>query len=165
MRRTRENRLESIARISRGESVLSVGIATVAPLISELPNPPNYFRWVLFGLAVVLVVTVLFRETAIEALAFTSESPFDSYPGLHTKRAWNGGTLKKSNVTRNTLFMIILKEWDEQFYQIYLDLIADYIAKPEKSCIELINKFLPDIYKVLDGKYEFITLNTGREPD
>lgn len=148
--RSRENRQESISRISRGESVLSTVIAGLAITISESPTAIPDLRWILFGLTIILVTAVLFRETAIDAFAFTDESPFDSYPGLNTKRSWNGGTLKKSRVTLNMLLIILMRELDERFYQLYLEVIAEYIEKDGISRSYVIREYLPGIVEVVE---------------
>lgn len=159
----RENHRRSISRISRGESVLSISIALIAVLVKQVPSTvplplglslslPSV-NTILLVLTVVLVISVFFRETAVEAQVFSSPTVFDTYDELMTKLAWNGGTLSESRVSYNLLVLQILREWDERFYHLYLRMISDFIEEKGFSKHEALKKYLPIAMDLIEEKY------------
>lgn len=154
---------ESLSNISRGESLFTISIALIAALGTELPETAT----ILFGLqiplpsvnalllilTVILVASVFLRETAIQSQAFKSPSVFDSYEELIVKVAWNGGTLSQTRLMSNLLLVQILRETDEDLYQLYLDFIAEYIAKDGISRQETVVRFVSYAYKIVLRKW------------
>lgn len=159
----RANHRKSISQFSRGESVLSISIAIIAVLVKQLPTTLQLpfgvsvsfpsLNTVLLLLTLLLIVSVFFRQTAIEALAFSSLSVFDSYDELMTKRAWNGGTLSYSKLAYNTLVLQVFREWDEAFYQLYLRMIADMMEHGLMARREMVKKYYPEMAEVVMGKF------------
>jgi len=99
-------------RFARGESVLSIlmaGAAVFAPW------------WLAFILAVLLVVSVGTRLTAIEVVAFTDPDPEEQKEMLFAMRVWNNKVLAESKVTRNTVGAKAVRGLSRRVYDLYLD--------------------------------------------
>lgn len=166
IKETRENHRASISRISRGESVVSISIALLAVFANGIPPELGLpfgvsialpsLNGVLFLLTIMLVVSVFFREVAVETLAFSAPSVFDSYDELMTQLAWNGGTLSQSRVAYNTLLLQILRDWDESFYQLYLGMIADYVEKGGFPKRKAWQRYGADAMEIVNEKYEWL---------
>lgn len=165
IKETEKQRQESIARITRGESIVSIIIAVLALWVGELPSeihlpldatvPLIPLDTILLLLVSLLVASVFFREVSVQAQAFTSPSVFESYDELMTKMAWNGGTLSQTRVLYNTLVLQILREWDMRFYELYLELIADYVEQDGIPLFEAMERYGSDAYEIVQDKYGF----------
>ena len=157
----------SISQISRGESVLSVSIALIAVFVGELPAaislpfgislPLPSITTLLLILSVILVTSVFFRRTAIAAAAFSKPNVFDSYNTLMTKLAWNGGTLKYSRLASNILILQIMKEWDERYYRLTLQIMADLVKDGDFGFREGLNRYWDEIWVIMEDKYRWLS--------
>lgn len=156
--KTREGHQESLSRISRGESILSISIALVAVFVEEIPRtvelpmdislPIPSLETILLLFTVVLICSVFLRETAIEALSFDSPSVFDSHDELMTKWAWNEGAVPHSLLSYNTLLLQVIRDWDERHYENYLDLIATFVESDDFSKIDALQEYWTRSYQV-----------------
>jgi hypothetical protein len=171
---TREQHQKSVSRISRGESVLSLSIAFLAVLMKELPAnlqlpcglPSHLHRLcglaiplpslnvVLLVLTAILVVSVFFRQTAIEAHAFTSPSVFDTYDGLMTKLAWNGAILGQTKLAFNMVALQIMREFDDRIYQMVLDLMAEHVEHDGIDRREAMETYGSEVFEILTEKWD-----------
>lgn len=99
-------------RFVRGESVLGIllaGAAVFAPW------------WLAFILAVLLMVSVGTRLTAIDVVAFTDPDPEEREERLFAMRVWNNKVLAESKVTRNTVGAKAIRGLSRGVYHLYID--------------------------------------------
>lgn len=157
-----EQHQTSTEQITRGESVVSISIALIVLFINQVPAivylpfgfvlPLPSLNTLLFILTTALVSSVFFRHTAIESQAFTDPSVFDSYDELMIQLAWNSGTLARSRVGFNLLSLQLIREFDEQFYQLYLRMIAKIVDGDGISRIEALKEFGSDAIAIAENK-------------
>lgn len=99
-------------RFVRGESVLGILLAAAAVFAPW---------WLAFILAVLLMVSVGTRLTAIEVVAFTEPDPEEREERLFAMRVWNNKVLAESKVARNTVGAKAVRGLSRGVYDLYLD--------------------------------------------
>jgi hypothetical protein len=163
VKQIREQHQKSTEQITRGESMVSISIALIALFVKQVPAivylpfgfslPLPSLNTLLLVLTTALVSSVFFRQTAIKSQAFTDPSVFDSYDELMTQLAWNGGTLARSRVGFNLLSLQLLREFDEQFYQLYLEMAVKIVEENGISRTEALKEFGSDAIAIVDNKF------------
>lgn len=126
---------KSLTQLSRGESFLSLAIAIIAISFDELPPPLPPLKLVLLGLTILVITSVFFRETVIFAFAFHYPSVFESFPQLMLKDNWNKGTLTNSRIEVEMLWLEILRQYNQQYYDLYIDFLIEYVGNEDLSRI------------------------------
>jgi len=174
IKEAQKNHRDSVSQISRGESILSILIAVIAVFVEKLPArtdlpigvsvPLPSLNQLLLALTLILVISVFFRQTAIENQAFPSPSVFETYDELMTKLAWNGGVLAETRVIYYLLVLQICREWDERFYRVYLRMIAEFASKEGLSKRGAIRLYWPEFYQIINDKYfsNFVKTSSDR---
>lgn len=128
------------ARFSNGESILALAVAAA-----------GFFRPVVSAvLAVLLIISVSVRMTAIDVLAYKDPSVESSKEQLFAQMAWNNDVLSSSHVVRNTLGVRLLRWFDERLYDIYLtEVFAPAVKDAELSRFDALRRVNPEFTQIV----------------
>lgn len=126
--------------LSNGESVLGLGIAGASFFASP---------WVAGALAILLIISVSVRLTAVEALAYTNTHLEKSPERLKAEAEWNGGVLDSTRVTSNMLALRIMREIDERFYELWLNEVFGPVLSGERSTKEAVKLWWDEAIEIM----------------
>lgn len=115
-------RRQTEIRFSDGETALSLAIAVAAFTASQ---------WVTLVLAVLLIISVSIRFTAIHALAYKDPDPDAEIESLKMQSTWNEDILTGNTVAGTLISLRLMK--DIGFYERWLDGVFTPSVKSSKT--------------------------------
>ncbi|AGB16711.1 hypothetical protein Halru_2122 [Halovivax ruber XH-70] len=121
----KERRRETEARFSDGETALSLAIAIASVTASQ---------WVTLVLAVLLIISVTVRFTAIRAVAYNDPDPKSDKEWLWAQSTWNWRILAGKNLTGTLISLRVIQAIGDGIYERWLhEVFAPAVVNPDSG--------------------------------